>query len=232
MRSVFKFMLVAFVASLAFVSCDKKDQPQKEKEKEKEEQKEEEGNKEQEGTQEPEQEEVKLAIDGKFGEWADIEAVEGDGAILLTKAQADAKKLYFYLEADLAEMVNEKHDFANKLYLCLDCGGGANSIGYWGGEEGCSYDAMYEIWLMTNGGTTMANWDTGFAGKAKIEDGVYKAEIAYPRSANEAFEAKTIWYGIYVTDTICDGSYPDEVYGGGDLIGLAPAEGEDMAKMK
>lgn len=225
-------MLVAFVASLAFVSCDKKDQPQKEKEKEKEEQKEEEGNKEQEGTQEPEQEEVKLAIDGKFGEWADIEAVEGDGAILLTKAQADANKLYFYLEADLALMENEKFAFANYLHLYISCTPDATeSVSYWGGEGGSTYDVVYQIWLMQNGAATLANWDTGFAGKGKIEDGVYKAEIAYPRSANEAFKAKVVQYGLYLTDAFCDTSSGSEEWGGGEYIGQAPVEGEDMASV-
>ena len=226
-------MLVAFVASLAFVSCDKKDQPQKEKEKEKEEQKEEEGNKEQEGTQEPEQEEVKLAIDGKFGEWADIEAVEGDGdLLLLTKSQSDVNKLYFYLEADAALMENGKYAYANYLDLYIYCGeGSAGSVSYWGGESGSSYDALYEIWLMQKGAASLANWDTGFAGKGKIEDGVYKAEISIARTANDLFKNKGIQYGLHLSDKYCDTSSGEEVWVDGELSSLAPVEGEVMATM-
>ncbi|MBQ1912236.1 MAG: hypothetical protein II171_01600 [Bacteroidales bacterium] len=226
MKRVFKFMLVAAVASLALVSCKKNNQPNKEKEKENEEQ--EDPNKEKEVD-----EAIVLAVDGKFGEWASIAAVEGEGAILLTKAQADDKKLYFYLEADVALMENEKFAFANYLHLYIDCGGdGMGSVSHWGGEEGSSYDALYQIWLMTNGSTTMANWDTGFSGKGKIEDGVYRAEIAFDRSANEAFKSKTVWYGLYLTDAFCDTSSGSEEWGGGEFSGAAPALGADMAKVK
>lgn len=223
MRKVFYFMLAAFIASFAFVSCNKNEEPKKEEEEQKEQ--EEEKNKE--------EEEVKLAIDGKFGEWASVAAVEGQDAIILTKAQADDKNLYFYLEADLASMETEKISFANYLTLVLDCSGdGAESLTYWGGETGCTYDVSFQIWLMTNGGATMANWDDGFTGKGKIENGVYKAEFSYSRSANELFKSKTIWYGMYVTDAFCDNSSGSEEWGGGELIGLAPAEGEDLAKVK
>ena len=226
MRKVFKFMLVAAVASLAFVSC-KKDNPNKEKEKEeqKEEQKEEE---------QKEEEEVKLAIDGKFGEWAAIAPVEGDGAILLTKAQADDKKLYFYVEIDAALMVNEKFAYTDYLHLYLDCGGEgtSGSVTYWGGENGSLYDALYEIWLMLNGVPGTPGWDSNLTAKAKIEDGVYKSEFSILRSANDLFVSKTIWYGMTLTDTFCDTSSGSEEWGGGEVVGMAPAEGGDMAKVK
>lgn len=220
-------MLVTSIAALAFASCAKNDQPQKEDQKEQEgkEEGKEEGNKEQE-------EEVKLAVDGKFAEWADIAAVEGQDALLLSKTQSDANKLYFYLEADLALLNNENVGYANYLSIYLDCNGdGAGTAPYWGGEEGSSYDVVYQIWLMTKGAASLSNWDTGFAGKGKIENGVYKAEISFPRSANELFKSKTIHYGMHLTDQYVDTSGGGEDWIVGELDSFSPVEGEDMAKM-
>jgi len=225
MKRVFKFMLVAAVASLALVSCKKNNQPNKEKEKENEEQ--EDPNKEKEVD-----EAIVLAVDGKFGEWASIAAVEGEDAILLTKAQADDKKLYFYVEADVALLETEKFAYANYLHIYIDCGEGTESTSNWGGEEGCTYDALFEIWLMQGGVAKVAQWYAGVSGISKIDNGVLKAEFGIDRSSNELFKSKTIWYGISLTDTFCDTSSGAEEWGGGELIGIAPAQGEEMAKLK
>ena len=225
MKRVFKFMLVAAVASLALVSCKKNNQPNKEKEKENEEQ--EDPNKEKEVD-----EAIVLAVDGKFGEWADIAGVEGEDAILLTKAQADDKKLYFYVEADVALLETEKFAYANYLHIYIDCGEGTESTSNWGGEEGCTYDALFEIWLMQGGVAKVAQWYAGVSGISKIDNGVLKAEFGIDRSSNELFKSKTIWYGISLTDTFCDTSSGAEEWGGGELIGIAPAQGEEMAKLK
>lgn len=222
MKKIAKFMFVAAVAAIALVSCkDNNPVPNKENE-----------NKENENNQ-GKQEEAKLAVDGKFDEWTDITPVEGQDAILLTKTQVDDKKLYFYVEADASLLETDKVPFANYLHLCLDCGGdGTEKISYWGGEEGSSYDAMYQIWLMTNGTAAMANWDTGFSGKAKLDNGIYKCEISIDRSANELFSNKIIYYGIYVTDQTVETEDGQEVWLGGDLSGLSPIQGEEMAKVK
>lgn len=225
MKRVFKFMLVAAVASLALVACKKDNNPNN-KEKEKEEQKD-----DPEKEKEPE-EEVKLAVDGKFDEWASVAAVEGEDAILCTKTQTDDKKLYFYVEADVALLETEKFAFANYLHIYIDCGEGTESTSNWGGEEGCTYDALFEIWLMQGGVAKVAQWYTGVSGISKIDNGVLKAEFGIDRSSNELFKSKTIWYGISLTDAFCDTSSGAEEWGGGELIGIAPAQGEEMAKLK
>lgn len=228
MRKIFKFMLVASVCcSIAFVSC-KKDESKKEDQKEQEDDKDKDKDKQGGDTEEP----ATLAIDGKFGEWADIAPVEGSDGILLTKSQSDDDKLYFYAEIDVESMVKE-FAYSDYMHLYLDCGGdGANSVSYWGGESGSAYDALYEFWLVLNGVPGTPNWDANLSAKAKIENGVYKTEFSILRAANELFSSKTIKYGMALTDTFCDTSSGSEEWGGGELVGLAPAQDEDMAKVK
>lgn len=219
-------MLVAAVAAVAFTSCtNKKDDPQKDDPKEQDDPKDD--------PKDDPQEEIKLAIDGKFDEWKDITPVAGEGAILFSKTQVDDNKLYLYFEADMALLEVDPYAYANYFHICLDCGGdGAESTSYWGGEEGAVYDVIYEIWLMQSGQARMAQWYDGVATAAKIENNIYKAELSIARSSNELFSGNVIFYGIYVTDQACDTSSGSEEWLPGDMVGLAPAEGADMAKFK
>lgn len=222
MKKIAKFMFIAVVAVFAVVSCGKNASPTPDPTPDPQ--------------PEPEPEpavEVKLAIDGKFDEWKDITPVAGEGAILFSKTQVDENKLYFYFEADMALLEAESYAYANYLHLCLDCNGeGAESTTYWGGEEGATYDVLYQIWLMQSGQARMAQWYDGVSTAAKIENGVYKAELSIARSANELFSGNIMFYGIYVTDQACDTSSGSEEWLPGDMVGIAPAEGEDMAKLK
>lgn len=228
MKKIAKLFLLAAVAAFALVSCKGKDNPVKPDDKQ-----ENPSGGDQNGGGEKQEEEIKLAIDGKFGEWDAIAPVEGENVILLTKTQTDENKLYFYIEADAEEMETDNIAYANYLHLYFDCGGdGAESVSYWGGETGSTYDIMYEIWLMTGGNATISQWYSGVVARAKISDGVYRAEISIERSSNELFASKIIYYGAALTDTYVDTSEGGETWLGGDLIGLCPAQGEDMAKFK
>ncbi len=225
MKKIARILFVAAIASVALVSCKKDQKPAKDNNQEQ--------NQDQDQNQGQDQEEVKLAIDGKFGEWASINPVEGADAILLTKTQVNENKLFFYLEADMEAMVTEKYAYANYLHLYLDCGGdGTETVSYWGGEEGSSYDSLTQIWLMTNGSATIANWDAGFTGKAKIENGIYKIEFSLDRSANELFKNNILYYGMALTDQYCDTSSGSEDWQGGELSGLSPVQDAEMAKVK
>jgi hypothetical protein len=226
MKKIAKLMFVAAVAAFTFISCEEKDNPTPKDKENKENNEGENG-----GTQQ--QEEVKLAIDGKFDEWKDIAPVTGQDVILLSKTQVDDNKLYFYFEADASAMETDKVAYANYLHLYLECGGdGAGTVSYWGGESGAAYDVLYEIWLMTNGNASVTHWYTGVNGKSKIVDGIYKAEISIDRTANELFSGKILYYGIAITDTYVDTSEGSELWLGGDLSGLSPEQGEEMAKVK
>lgn len=230
MKKIAKFMYVAAIAAFAVLACSKpttKPDPQPDPE------------------PDPEPtEEVKLAIDGKFDEWEDVAEVAGADAIIVSKTQSTDKKIYFYLEVAVAEMNTENVAFANYLSLYLDCGEETESIAYWGEEaEPAKYDILVQIWLMQNGKADMANWAPGFAGKAKIVDGVFKAEFSLDRSNSkyvgdyEAFShlnSKMIYYGMYLTDQIvintAEGEDWTQPY---DYIGSSPYanEGAEMAKV-
>lgn len=226
MKKIARILFVAAIASVALVSCKKDQKPAKDNNQEQ--------NQDQDQNQGQDQEEVKLAIDGKFGEWASISPVEGQDAILLTKTQVTEKKLYFYMEADTADLLTDKYAFANYLHLYLDCGGDtAEGVSYWGGETGASYDIVSEIWLMQNGAANTTSFSGyGFSGKAKIENGIFKIEFSLDRSSNELLENNILYYGMALTDTYCDTSSGSEQWLGGELTGLAPAQDSDMAKVK
>ena len=221
-------MLIAAVAALTVTACTKKEDPQNT-----------DPNKEN-TDPDPKDDpapasEVKLAIDGKFDEWKDVEDVEGSEAILRMKAVYTADKLYFYLEGDASLMVTDKLAYANKLYLYFDCeGDGGEHIGYWGGEAGTNYDLSLDFWVMQSGKVSMMVWDTpGWATKGKIEDGVVKAEFCFSREVNEIFSAKKIMFGAAMFDSTCD--YDEEggeEWGGGACIGQAPLAESDLVLIK
>ena len=227
MRKIARILLFVFVMALAVVACKKNTVPQKQQETKEE-------NKENNNEQ---TEEVKLAVDGKFGEWADVSAVDGDeelSGLLLMKTQVTDSKLFFYIEADAELMDTDAVPYANYLTLCLDCGdAGSEKISYWGGETGAAYDMSISIWLMTNGRANMAAWDYGFTGKGKIDGGIYKGEFSLNRSSDERLKSKSIYYGAYLTNqTVEKDDEGNEVWLEGITIGVAPAQGEDMAKVK
>ena len=142
---------------------------------------------------------------------------------------------YFKLR-DLAYLLMDTDavPYANYLTLCLDCGDtGSEKISYWGGETGAAYDLSISIWLMTNGRANMAAWDYGFTGKGKIDGGIYKGEFSLNRSSDELLKSKSIYYGAYLTNqTVEKDDEGNELWLDGDTIGVAPAQGEDMAKVK
>ena len=243
MKRIFKFSLVALVAALAIVACTKNTNPEQ-KDDQKEEQKEEEKKDEEKKDDEKKdddgqkEEEVKLAVDGKFAEWESIDPVAGDAdlnGIILMKTQVTDASLFFYIEADASLLNTEKVPYANYLTLYLDCNGdGAEKITYWGDKEegGVTYDKAFQIWLMTNGTGAMANWDTGFAGKGKIEEGVYKGEFCLGR-ADDLLKSKVMFFGAMVTDqSVEKNAEGGEEWVPGDTIGICPAQEEDMAPVK
>lgn len=226
MRKIAKIVLFVFVMALAVVACKKNTVPQKPQE----------NNEENKENNNGQTEEVKLAVDGKFGEWADVSAVDGDeelSGILVMKTQVTDSKLYFYIEADAELMDTDVVPYANYLTLILDCGdAGSEKISYWGGETGSAYDLSISIWLMTNGRANMAAWDYGFVGKGKIDGGIYKGEFSLTRS--ELLKSKEIYFGAYLTNQTVekDEDTGEELWLDGETIGVAPAQGEDMAKVK
>ncbi|MBQ9411412.1 MAG: hypothetical protein IJU21_07375, partial [Bacteroidales bacterium] len=150
MKKTVKFLLVAAIAAFTVVSCNKPNTPANKDNKE--------NNENNEGGDT--EEEVKLAVDGKFGEWKDIAPVEGEDGLLLMKTQMTDEKLFFYIEADITTMENDPVSYANYLDIYFDCGAGgtAGKVTYWGGEgedAGVTYDALVEIWLMQNGKASM-----------------------------------------------------------------------------
>lgn len=230
MKKVFKFFLIAAVAALTVVSCSKPATTNKKENKDNQEQ----GNDNNNNGNEDETpaEEVKLAIDGKFGEWTVVDPVGGEDGVLLTKAIFTDDKLFFYIEADANALLQDNVPYANYLTLYLDCGGGASTITHWGGEAGTTYDVTFQIWLMQGGKATMANWDTGFSGKAKLADGVYKGEFCLGR-ATESLKENVIHYGMLLTDQYVDKDEDGgEIWEAGEDIGLSPEKGEDMAVIK
>ena len=228
MKKVLSFLFVAAVAAFVLVSCSKPKTPAKQDK----DSKEQDSGKEDGGNQD--EEEVKLAVDGKFGEWKDIDPVGGDDAILLMKTQMNDQKIYFYIEADVNSLYVDDCSYANYLSIYIDCGEESTPITYWGGEEGCTYDVLFQVWLMQKAKANMANWDTGFSGRAKIEDGVYKGEFCWTR-ATDALKSKVLYFGASLTDQYVE--YPEDgategAWMPGDDIGLAPSKGEDMARIK
>lgn len=226
MKKIVSFLLIAAVAALVVVSCNKPAAtPNKNNDQNKE--------NTNDGGDEPE-EDAKLAIDGKFGEWTSIDPVEGGDGLLLMKAQMTEDVMYFYIEADAAALYVDDCSFANYLTLYLDCGNGAEALTYWGGEEGCTYEIAFQIWLMQKAKASMANWDAGFKGRAKIADGVYKGEFCLSRNT-EALKSKVIYFGAALTDQYVE--YPEDgasegEWMAGEVIGLCPEQDEDMAKLK
>lgn len=227
MKKITKFLFVAALAALTVVSCGKKDPEPK-------------PNENNEENQDPkpnenEEEEVKLAIDGKFAEWADVKTIEGSDGLLLMKTQVTDTDLYFYMEVDAEQMITDKVPYANYLSLYFDCEGeGTGNVSYWGDEAGSNYDVLEQIWLMQNGNVSLANWSlTGLKGKGKIDGGVCKLEFSFSRSSSEGlFKAKNIYFGAGLTSQYVEKEEGNEVWIEGETIGLCPAKGEDMAKVK
>lgn len=227
MKKTAKFLLVAAVAAFTLVSCNKPATTQKDN-KDNQEQK---NNGDE--TEQP-AEEVKLAVDGKFGEWADIAPIAGEDGILLMKTQTTDEKLYFYIEADVNSLFVDDCSYANYLTLYIDCGDSANKISYWGGEEGATYDVVFQVWLMQKAKATMANWDTGFAGKAKIEDGVYRGEFCFGR-ATDQLKSKVLYFGANLVDQYVE--YPEDgasegAWIAGEDVGFCPEREGDMERIK
>lgn len=224
MKKIVKILFVAFVASLTIVSCSKPNTAPKDQDN---------------GTEEntdnkDKEEEAKLAVDGKFGEWASLTPVAGSDGLLLMKAQMTDEKIYFYIEADTDAICTEDSSYANYLSIYLDCGDGAEPLTYWGGTEGCTYGPHFDIWLMQQAKANMANWDAGFSGKAKISDGVYRGEFCLSR-ATEELKANIIYFGAALSDTYVEYPGEGETEGSwinGEVVGLCPEQGEDMAVIK
>ncbi|GEM_PF-6884685 len=228
MKTNLSFLFVAAVAAFVSVSCSKPNNPTKQDNKDNQEQKDDKGD------ETPVDEPAKLAVDGKFGEWKDIAPIEGEDGILLMKTQTTDEKLYFYIEADVNSLYVDDCSYANYLTLYIDCGDGANKISYWGGEEGATYDVVFQVWLMQKAKANMANWDTGFSGKAKIEDGVYRGEFCFGR-ATDQLKSKVLYFGANLVDQYVE--YPEDgasegAWIAGEDVGFAPAKGEDFARIK
>ena len=229
MKKVLSLLFVATVAAFVIVSCTKAKTPAKQDKDSKEQ-----DSGKDDGGKTDDEGEVKLAVDGKFGEWKDIEAIEGEDAILLVKTQMTEEKIYFYVEADVNSIYVDDCSYANYMSIYIDCGDGATPISYWGGDEGSAYDVLFQVWLMQKAQAKMANWDTGFAGKAKIEDGVYKCEFCFGR-ATDQLKSKVLYFGISLTDQYVE--YPEDgasegQWMAGEDIGLAPAKDEEMVRIK
>lgn len=228
MKKVANLFLIMALAAFTVIACSKPKTSAKQNEKDNQSQ-----NDDKDG-ETPADEPAKLAVDGKFGEWADIAPVEGEDAIILMKTQMDDSKIYFYIEADAQSLCNEDSSYSNYLTIYIDCGSDSSSITYWGGEEGCKYDVAFQVWLMQKAKASMANWDTGFAGRAKIEDGVYRAEFCWSR-ATDMLKESPLYFGAYLTDQYVE--YPEDgasegAWIAGEDVGFAPAKGEDMARIK
>lgn len=238
MKRIAKFLLMAAVAGLAIVACNKPNSPSKNENKDQ-------GQDQDKGQNDPG--EPKLAIDGNFDEWESVATVAGDSdySLILMKAQMDDSKLYFYLEADASDMYMEDSSYSNYLTLYLDCNqDGAEKVSYWGGEEGFAYDVTFQIWLMVDAKAKMANWwSGGFSGKAKIVDGIYKAEFSLGRSSKnqddaaiaEALKSKAIYFGAVLTDQYVEHPEPGQDEGAwqdGEEIGFAPALEEEPAPIR
>ena len=180
-----------------------------------------------------------FAVDGDFSEWESIAPVAGDAdvdGISLMKTHVTDASLFFYIEAATPQMCTENVAFANYLNLYLDCNGDGRlgKVTYWDDPEGSgvTYDKIFQIWLMTNGAAAMANWDTGFAGKCKIEDGMYKGEFCLGRDDN-LLRSKVMYFGAKLTDMYVvmndDGS---EEWKQGNTIGICPAQGKSLSRVK
>ena len=180
-----------------------------------------------------------FAVDGDFSEWDSIAPVAGDAelkGISIMKSHATDASLFFYIEADASLLNTEKVPFANYLTLYLDCNGDgeAGKVTYWDDPEGSgvTYDKTFQIWLMTNGTGAMANWDNGFAGKGKIEEGVYKGEFCLGRADN-LLKSKVMYFGAMVTDqSVEKNSEGGEEWVPGDTIGICPAQGKSLSRVK
>ena len=148
-----------------------------------------------------------IKIDGDFSDWDSMEAIAGDSelsAIRLMKARMDNSKLFFYIEADAQQLMLDKVAYANYLTLYIYCN---NAGGDWGqtyewGNTSQRYQQFFQVWLMQYGKPTMANWNNGFAGRAVLNDGVYKAEFCFstdelPRDENGDLG---ICFGAHLTD--------------------------------
>ena len=79
----------------------------------------------------------------------------------------------------------------------------------------------------------MANWDvTGLAYNGAFEGGVMKLEFAFSRSSNELFKNKIMYFGAYLLDQYVEVEEGTEHWLGGELAGMAPVQGEELAKLK
>ena len=226
MKKITNILLVAILASFAFVACNKPaNTPKPSKD----------NDTETPATNDDKDkpaEEVKLAVDGKFSEWEEVTPVQGGDGILLAKTQVTDDKLFFYLEIDSDAMLMDDVAFANYLTLCLDCTGeGAEKVTYWGGETGATYDKAYQIWLMTGGKASVSNWDSEFSGRAKLDNGVYKIEFSLARTT-DLLKSKQIYFGAYLNDQSVEDEDGNENWIPGVVVGVVPEEGEDLAKVK
>lgn len=228
MKRIVKFTLVALVAALSVLACKKNTVPEKTQDTTQDDKKQ----------NEEVVEEIKLAVDGKFTEWSEIAAIKADEdvpGILVMKTQMNDSKLYFYIEVDAAMLDVDDAEYANYLTICFDCGGdGAEKITYWGGDAGAAYDFNVSIWLMQKGKANMACWWDGgtVTGKGKLADGIYRAEFSFPRTDKNLLKSKEIYFGAYLTNQTVVKEEGEEQWLDGETIGICPAKGEDMAKVK
>ena len=176
-----------------------------------------------------------ITIDGDFDDWANVQGVQGSDGILVMKSHVTDTDLFFYFEFDSQYLVLDNVNFANYLTLCFDCGGDrTKNVSYWGiVDGGVNYDFHYQLWLMQGGQVKMANWDvTGLAYNGAFEGGVMKLEFSFARSSNTLFQNPEKYFGAYLNDNYVTYLNDQEVWDGGNLTGLAPAQGNNLVELK
>ena len=167
-----------------------------------------------------------ITVDGEFTEWESVQGAEGEDGIRYMCAAMDDSKLYIYMEVleNKLDFSTEKK-YSNYATLYLSNGEGETPTAW---TRACN--KTLQFWMLYKQQIALKQWSTEVEFKQQTEGGVVKIEFSIPRSYDACLSGDNVWIGLTFNEQYTDN---DENWAGTtDLLGVAPAKGGDMLKVR